>query len=285
MDSDYITTRISIIRECSHFLLTLRIKIPNREDGRLPTLNEFDAMMRINLWSSPRNISTALMYSFAQREDTTVVDEPLYAFYLQHTKSKASHPGEKEIMASQSANGEAVVTEVILGQHYPTPVVVHKQMTHHLLHLDKAFLHDCKNVMLIRDPRAILASYTKVIQEPTPYDIGIPQQAELYEYLKQHNLLTAIVDAQTLLKDPARILQQLCSKLDLGFDEQMLSWSAGPRPEDGIWAPYWYHNVHQSTGFKPYVARNIELPQRLEKLAQECLPAYEQLLEDERCLS
>ena len=36
----------------------------------------------ICLWSSPRNISTALMYSFAQREDTEVVDEALYAHYL-----------------------------------------------------------------------------------------------------------------------------------------------------------------------------------------------------------
>ena len=36
----------------------------------------------ICLWSCPRNISTALMYSFAQREDVQVFDEPLYAHYL-----------------------------------------------------------------------------------------------------------------------------------------------------------------------------------------------------------
>ena len=39
----------------------------------------------ISLWSGPRNVSTALMYSFAQRSDTQVIDEPLYAHYLQHT--------------------------------------------------------------------------------------------------------------------------------------------------------------------------------------------------------
>ena len=38
--------------------------------------------LRIQLWSGPRNVSTALMYSFAQRPDTRVVDEPLYAHYL-----------------------------------------------------------------------------------------------------------------------------------------------------------------------------------------------------------
>jgi len=38
--------------------------------------------LRINCWSGPRNVSTALMYSFRQRTDTTVVDEPIYAHYL-----------------------------------------------------------------------------------------------------------------------------------------------------------------------------------------------------------
>lgn len=237
--------------------------------------------MRINLWSSPRNISTALMYSFAQRPDTTVVDEPLYAYYLAHTNSEAEHPGVAEIMASQSADGEQVVREVILGNHYPTPVVVHKQMTHHLLQLKRSFLHQCQNVLLIRDPRAILASYTKVIQQPTPFDIGIPQQNELYEYLKQHHLLRAIVDAKVLLQNPRDILQKLCTRLEIPFTEKMLSWEAGPLPADGVWAKHWYTNVHASTGFKPYQEKKIELPPALEAIAQECQPAYERLLADE----
>lgn len=237
-------------------------------------------MKTINLWSSPRNISTALMYSFAQRPDTTVVDEPLYAYYLANTNSEAEHPGVAAIMASQSADGNEVVDKVIMGDHYPTPVVVHKQMTHHLLDLDRSFLHQCDNVMLIRDPRAILASYTKVIQQPTPFDIGIPQQDELYAYLKKHHLLKAIVDARILLQNPRDILQKLCNQLEIPFTEQMLSWTAGALPEDGVWAKYWYSNVHSSTGFKPYQEKVIELPAHLEEIARECQPAYEMLLRD-----
>ncbi len=238
-------------------------------------------MKIINLWSSPRNISTALMYSFAQRPDTTVVDEPLYAYYLEHTNSEAAHPGVAEIMASQSADGDEVVDKVIKGGHYPTPVVVHKQMTHHLLDLDRSFLHQCDNVMLIRDPRAILASYTKVIKQPTPYDIGIPQQDDLYAYLKEHHLLKAIVDARILLQNPRDILQKLCERLELPFTEQMLKWPAGALPEDGVWAKYWYSNVHSSTGFQPYQEKVIELPEHLEEIAQQCQPAYERLLREE----
>lgn len=241
-------------------------------------------MIRINLWSSPRNISTALMYSFAQRADTTVVDEPLYAYYLANTKSQADHPGHGDIMDSQSADGEEVVRSIILGNQYKTNIVVHKQMTHHLLKLDKRFLLECRNVLLIRNPRAILASYTKVIQQPTPFDIGIPQQDELYDYLFKHQLLHAIVDARTLLQNPANILRQLCDKLGIPFTEDMLYWEAGPRPEDGIWAPYWYKNVHQSTGFKPYKEKEIVLEEHLEEVARLCLPAYQRLLADERCL-
>jgi len=240
--------------------------------------------MRINLWSSPRNISTALMYSLAQRPDTTVVDEPLYAYYLANTPSEAQHPGVPEIMASQSADGEAVVQNLILGGSYPTAHVFFKQMTHHLLQLDRGFLHQTQNVLLIRDPRAILASYTKVVQHPTPYDIGIPQQDELYDYLKAHHRLAAIVDARHLLQNPVGVLRQLCTQLSLPFDEKMLHWEAGPRPEDGSWARYWYHNVHRSTGFQPYVAKEIVLSLALEAVAAACRPAYERVLADELCV-
>lgn len=241
-------------------------------------------MNRINLWSSPRNISTALMYSFAQRADTTVVDEPLYAHYLDKSDTQTSHPGHPEIMKSQSSDGQKVVDKIIFGDHYQTEVVVFKQMTHHLIELDLDFLHRSKQVLLIRDPRAILASYTKVIQQPSPYDIGIPQQDQLYDYLKKHQLLSAIIDAKRLLLNPTAVLKKLCSKLDLAFDKSMLTWKTGARTEDGVWAPYWYSNVHRSTGFKPYEEKKIALTDELEEIAKTCNSSYQKLLADECCL-
>jgi len=90
--------------------------------------------LRVNLWSGPRNVSTALMYSFAQRADTRVVDEPLYAHYLR--VSGASHPGRDEVLRSQDADGERVVREVILGA-CDREVLFCKQMAHHLVELDR----------------------------------------------------------------------------------------------------------------------------------------------------
>jgi Sulfotransferase domain len=233
-------------------------------------------MKRINVWSSPRNISTAFMYSFAQRPDTTVVDEPLYAHYLSKTDSEAGHPGTDEVLASQENSGDRVVQDVIFGA-YATPVVLFKQMTHHLIHLDWAFMLETLNIMLIRNPREIIHSYSKVIPNPAMQDIGVEKQLEVFDFLTKSNRLNAVVDARELLMNPRNVLSQLCEKLGLPFDENMLKWQPGPRPEDGVWAKYWYSNVHRSSGFEPFEEKQVKLPPHLESLAQTCQPFYEQL--------
>lgn len=231
-------------------------------------------MIRVNLWSGPRNVSTAMMYSFAQRPDTRVVDEPLYAHYLYQTG--IIHPGREAILAAQSVDGREVIREVILGQ-YDRPIVFFKQMTHHLLDLPVDFMARTKNILLIRDPVRVLTSYQKVIEMPRLDDIGIRQAAELHRMLTQQGWHVAVLDSADLLLDPSKILQLLCSDLDIPFHEQMLQWEAGPRPEDGIWAQYWYDNVHQSTGFGIQQASEITLNPALQALAQEALPYYEYL--------
>ncbi len=62
---------------------------------------------RINMISGPRNISTAMMYSFRSRPDTSVFDEPLYANYLR--VSGIEHPGREETMATLPLDGEEAV--------------------------------------------------------------------------------------------------------------------------------------------------------------------------------
>jgi hypothetical protein len=234
---------------------------------------------RIQLWSSPRNISTALLYAFDQRADTTAVDEPLYAHYLTHQPTRAEHPGRAEILASQDPNGMEVVS-AMRQTDYGTPVVVFKQMTHHLIGLNTDFLSEMRNVLLIRDPRRILASFGRVVEAVTAADIGIPQQAALHEELTERGVLTAVIDARRLLQDPADVLSRLCDRLGLDFDPGMLSWTPGPKPFDGCWATYWYATVHRSTGFAPYREKEVRLPPELERIAEACEPVYQQLLKE-----
>lgn len=234
---------------------------------------------RVNFWSSPRNISTALMYSFAQHPDFSVVDEPLYAHYLTRQPTEAVHPGREDILSAQNKDGAAVVAEM-LTHNYGTPAVLFKQMTHHLIHLDRNFLKEMDNVLLIRNPRAILSSFSKVVTEVTAEDIGLPQQHRLYQDLLRAGRPPAVVDATRLLKAPRTVLEKLCAFLDVPWTDSMLSWPAGPRPEDGVWAPYWYANVHRSTGFQPFVEKQYALSAPLEAIARTCMPLYQKLLDN-----
>jgi len=235
-------------------------------------------MVRICLWSGPRTISTALMYSFAQRHDTTVVDEPLYAHYLRVTPAAAYHPGAGEVLESMDGDGSRVLREVVLGE-YDTPVVFFKQMTHHLVDLDLDFLDHTTNVLLTRDPHDMLRSYAAVVDSPSVADTGYPQSARLLEELRRRGQDPVVMDSTATLSDPESILRQLCARLGIGFDPAMLSWEAGPRPEDGVWAPHWYAAVHRSTGFGGRRNHTDPFPERLRPLLEECLPHYRRLAE------
>ena len=230
--------------------------------------------LRINLWSGPRNVSTALMYSFAQRRDTRVVDEPLYGHYLR--VSGAEHPGRDQVLAAMDQDGEGVVRRVVLGP-CDRPVLLLKQMAHHLVELDRGFLAETVNILLIRDPEQMLPSLVNQIPRPTLRDTGLEMQSELLGQLHALGQNPTVIDSRELLLDPAGVLGQLCARLGLVFDPAMLRWTAGARPEDGVWAHHWYQNVHRSTGFQPYRAKTAPFPETLRPLLTECQPHYQTL--------
>lgn len=229
----------------------------------------------ICLWSGPRNVSTALMYSFAQHPNVTVVDEPLYGHYLR--VSGADHPGRKEIVESMNCDGDSVMRELLEAQaRSPSPRLFMKHMAHHLVRLDDAFLYRTQNIFLIRQPREMLPSLTIQLPHAELSDTGLRQQWQLFEALSAAGSNPAVLDSRELLLNPRRVIQKLCEAVGLTFNEQMLHWPAGAKPQDGIWAKHWYHAVHQSTGFSRYQAKT-DFPTHLETLLAECLPWYERL--------
>ncbi|QIN80798.1 sulfotransferase family protein [Rubrobacter marinus] len=214
------------------------------------------------------------MYSFRERPDTRVLDEPLYGHYL--TVTDADHPGAHEVMEAMDNDGERVVREVILGR-CEKPVLFLKNMAHHLAGLDRAFLREITNVLLTRDPREMLPSLLHQLPSPTLRDTGLREQVEILEAALASGNPPVVLDARELLLDPRGVLGRACERLGIPFDEAMLRWPAGPKPEDGIWARHWYRNVHASTGFGRYSPKPEPFPERLEPLLRECLPLYEEL--------
>ena len=231
--------------------------------------------LRLSVWSGPRNVSTALMYSFRQRSDTVVVDEPLYGHYLKTTG--AEHPGARVVLDAMDNDGERVVREVILGP-CERPIHFFKNMAHHLPGLDPGFLDSITNVLLIRDPTEMLPSLARQLSSPTLRDTGLREQNVVLDSILARGEKPIVLDARELLLDPPGVMRLTCANLGIPFEDAMLSWQAGPKPEDGVWARHWYHNVHASTGFAPYSTPEDPFPPRLEPLLEECLPYYQRLL-------
>ena len=176
----------------------------------------------ICLWSGPRNVSTALMYSFAQREDIRAVDEPLYGHYLR--VSGAPHPGRDEVIAAMNCNGDAVMRELLECQRANQTVSLFlKHMAHHLVDIDRRFLGETRNVLLIRDPREMLPSLNVQLPDAALADTGLKRQWELLVELEDLGQRPAVVDAKELLLDPTGVLSRLCAHLGLAFESGMLN--------------------------------------------------------------
>ncbi len=229
----------------------------------------------INLISGPRNLSTALMYSFAQREDCEVFDEPFYAHYLTNANLEVAHPAYHDILQTMKTNKTEIVNNIQeLAKHRNVFV---KGMAHHFLSEEPEHILNWDNVILIRHPKKLIASFSKVIENPSLRDIGIQKAAALFLFLKKKNKTPIVIDSDELLKNPKRYLKKLCELLNIPFSETMLSWQKGGISEDGVWALHWYKNVHNSEGFIVQKSSSQPLEQRLYPLLEEAMPHYETL--------
>jgi hypothetical protein len=92
----------------------------------------------------------------------------------------------------------------------------------------------------IRHPARVVASYAAKRAGATPADLGHARQTELFETVAARGAEPLVIDAADIRDDPERMLRALCAELGLRFDPAMLSWPAGPSPDDGVWAPHWY---------------------------------------------
>jgi hypothetical protein len=230
------------------------------------------------MWSGPRNISTAMMRAFENREDTAVVDEPFYAAYLAATG--LDHPMRKEVLVSQPTNWRDVVTGLLGPVPQGRPIFYQKHMTHHMVEgFGRDWIVSCRNAFLIRAPEEVLASYTAKRGEVTLDDIGFVPQRELFEREAERlGAAPPVIDARDVLADPRATLGALCRALGIEFSERMLAWPSGRRATDGVWAPAWYDAVEKSTGFAPPPpARNITLRDDLRNIAEAARPHYERL--------
>lgn len=234
--------------------------------------------VRIAMFSGPRNISTAMMRAFENRPDTAVRDEPFYACYLE--ASGARHPMREETLRSQPTDWRTVAASLDASPDALPPggetVSFEKHIAFHFAGADIPLDWICKArvFLLIRDPRAMAASYRNKYEGVAPIARSFAVMRRIFNDCAARGAPCPIIEAFDVLSDPAGMLAALCASLDIPFTEKMLSWPAGPRVSDGVWAPHWYDAVRASTGFRPYVEKKIVLPAELEAVADECRTEY-----------
>ncbi|HOZ06282.1 MAG TPA: hypothetical protein PLS60_12940 [Arenimonas sp.] len=231
--------------------------------------------LRIAMWSGPRNISTAMMRAWENRGDCAVSDEPLYAAFLSDTQ--LDHPGRDEVIAAGESDYKKVVSDLLGNAPGTREIWYQKHMTHHLLpHYERNWIPKLTNILLIRDPSEVVASYVKSRATVTPEDIGIPQQRKLHdEIIEATGTAAPIIDAGDFLRSPEKYLRALCKYLGIEFTNRMLHWPAGRRESDGVWAPYWYAAVEASTGFETWHTRDTALGGDAAHVVESCRADYD----------
>lgn len=228
----------------------------------------------IHSWSAPRSLSTSLMYSFAQRDDMEVLDEPLYANFLKVTG--VDRPYKDEVFSKLESDGNKVVKELIYGPGVKKYRFCKNIAKQRLPGLPAGLIKKGKHFILIRNPLDILPSFEKVVP-PSSLELGFGELVSIYSDLCKLGKPPAVIDAADLEQDPEGTLRGLCEDLDIPFDDKMLSWEAGAKPIDGLWAPWWYKSVHQSTGFKKTRKYPKPFPFSLYDLLEQSLPLYNML--------
>jgi hypothetical protein len=239
-------------------------------------------VVRVAMWSGPRNISTAMMRSFENRRDCVVWDEPYYAAYLARTG--LDHPMREEIVAAGITDPAEVARRLLDVPAEPdkpnASVFYQKHMTHHMLDgFGRDWIDRVANAFLIREPERVLASYDQKREGATLADIGFPFQLEIFERVADRlGKAPPVLLSNDVLADPRGMLGALCAAVSIPFDERMLAWPAGPRASDGVWASHWYNAVWQSTGFAGPDRKQVALSPALARVADAARPYFERLL-------
>lgn len=227
--------------------------------------------MRIAMWSGPRNLSTAMMYSFAARGDCAVWDEPFYAPFLAETGR--AHPMRDDILRAHQTDAQVVAARCAAP---PPGGAAHHYMKHMPHHMCASFPLDwaegCVHTHLIRYPARVIASYAAKHDDVTLEDIGFATQADFWRRFPG-----PVVDSADIRADPAGMLARLCAEIALPWTSEMLSWPAGPKAYDGVWAAHWYGAVHRSTRFAAAEGPVPQVPERYAHLLAAALPVYEEM--------
>lgn len=132
-----------------------------------------------------------------------------------------------------------------------------------------------RNTFIVRDPKYVIASLSRMWPDFTLEETGFEQLYRLFRYATEAEDVV-VVDAMTFSENPVGVLAAYCEHLEIPFRIDSLSWQPGEVREWESWEG-WHEEAQQSTGIKPAERKDPELPPELQEAYEHCLPYYYQL--------
>jgi hypothetical protein len=245
----------------------------------------------IAMWTSPRSRGTLVARAFEQLDGCWIIDEPFYPPYaLTHDFGR---PQREAVLELCETNYKNVINRIKGELPEGKLFSFQKQSSKHALpEFGREWFSYLNSFFLIRNPKEIILSYQKILHDMfgkerkvNMHDVGVKY---LYNIFKEVEAIAGekpfVVDSTDLIKNPATGLKVLCDRLGLVFSEKMLTWEPGLKGSGLFYAgdlyPYvdvWYSDVNRSQGFLPYQEKDVEFPDELMPLLEECLPLYQEL--------
>jgi sulfotransferase family protein len=231
----------------------------------------------IVLWSVPRSVSTSFERMMMARGDHTVFDEPFSRSYYfgpdrrsdRYTDSLPESSAEEVLASIEDAAQER-------------PVFV-KDMAYQAANLlGEDLLARFENCFLVRDPAATLRSLARHWPDFTDEETGWPHLDEAASIVDALGQPRVVLDAEPLCQDPAGVVAEWCSRMDLPYVEEALTWEPGMREEWDLWGD-WHASTSRATGFRELkAAPSPPTPEepRLHEAYQAALPVYRELAAD-----
>ncbi|MEO0900074.1 MAG: hypothetical protein AAFY71_26905 [Bacteroidota bacterium] len=175
---------------------------------------------RICLWTGPHHPDYVLSSAFSLRSDTTFIDEPFHAHYLRRTGNE--EPLREEILDGMDSRPTEIIANLV--EQQSTPILFVKSMTQHIIGVDLSFAENFHHIILIRHPKSVFSSLIPGFQSATLLDTAYHMQHKLFHYLQAKGQSVLVVDTSSLSRNPREIMQLVCQKASIPFEEKMMMW-------------------------------------------------------------
>ncbi len=225
----------------------------------------------VALWSVPRSISTAFERVFVERDDFEVFHEPFAESYYYSEERLSERYSDEEPRPED--NYENVLARLLEPREKRVFVKDMAYQAKPLIGPD--FVSRFRNTFIVRDPKYVIASLSRMWPDFTLEETGFEQLYRLFRYATEAEDVV-VVDAMTFSENPVGILAAYCEHLEIPFRTDSLSWQPGEVREWESWES-WHEEAQQSSGIKPAERKDPELPPELQEAYEYCLPYYYQL--------